>query len=442
MKSLRHRFIVVMCIVAISNIIVMMAIYLAVINYAIVNYYIPQSVELYTPYVDQHFQRGGSVTNMAETLDQAHRMFGSSAFLPPPITDDQGNYLYPPNLVGKSFELTTRPIKMAHQIANGGPLLYFIPYTHVSDYPMLIRHLGLGLTSIAVALLLACFSAVVIATVFARHIITPILALAHASRQPQLNASFRSQISEHTVTEIIVLADALDDMRNEIHHHISLRQALNADIAHELRNPLNTLVGTIEAIHDGVFEPTPQRMKTIYSEASVIQRLVEDMRIMSLADLDNLPLQLQPVPADEFFHQLCSIIAPVSHQHQVQFIAPTAVPNVFVLIDNDRMLQVFGNIIDNALRHTPPDGTIRITTALDQHTSHLVITVIDTGSGIDEADIPFLFERFYRGSNPNGPGSGLGLPIARSIVTAHHGTISVSSQIHVGTEIHISLPIL
>jgi signal transduction histidine kinase len=179
----------------------------------------------------------------------------------------------------------------------------------------------------------------------------------------------------------------------------------------------------------------------MHGEAQHLQRLVDDLRTLSLADAGELPLtKVQIAP-----HALLDRIAPAyrvrAEQAEISLqvtVAPDLPP---LYVDPDRMAQVLKNLIDNALRHTLPGG--RITLAAEQGDRSVHLCVRDSGAGIAPEDMPYVFERFYREDEARRQGdgaSGLGLAIARSMVQAHGGTISVESVLSEGTSFTISLP--
>ncbi|MFQ5344318.1 MAG: sensor histidine kinase [Anaerolineae bacterium] len=220
-----------------------------------------------------------------------------------------------------------------------------------------------------------------------------------------------------------------------------LRRRMTADIAHDLRTPLTVIGGYIEALRDGVLPPIPQRFDTIYSEVEHLQRLVEDLRTLSLADAGELTLNRQPTSPRFLLERQAAAYQHLAAQRKValQVEAGPDLPQIDV--DRERMAQVLGNLVGNALHHTPAGG--RVTLSAAGQADAVLLAVEDTGEGIAPADLPRVFDRFYRAdaSRRQAEGeSGLGLAIAKAIVEVHGGGISVASERGRGTRFTIALP--
>jgi two-component system, OmpR family, sensor histidine kinase BaeS len=237
------------------------------------------------------------------------------------------------------------------------------------------------------------------------------------------------------------MALAFNDMSAEVARSQRLREQMTADIAHDLRTPLSVLTGYLESIREGVLEATPEAVDTMYTEATLLQRLVEDLRTLSMADAGRLSLQLEAVDAGDLLRAARQAFAPLAEQAGVHMELAVEEPPPRIDVDPSRMRQVFANLIGNALHHTSRGG--RIVLGARREDDGVVLTVQDDGRGIASEALPHIFERFYRGDTARsepGVGSGLGLPIARSLVIAHNGTIEASSELHHGTTITIRLP--
>lgn len=253
------------------------------------------------------------------------------------------------------------------------------------------------------------------------------------------NLEQRVDITSHD--EIGELAGAFNSMSTQLAHSNQARRQMTADIAHELRNPLMVMTGYIEALRDGVLRPTPERFDMMYEEAQHLQRLVADLRTLSLADAGELALSPQVVDPFSLLMRVAEAYAPNAQKANITLaVGPTvAVPTVKV--DVERIVQVLANLVTNALRYTPAGGTI--TLGVQAERDGVVLTVADTGEGIAPDVLPHVFDRFYRADtarSQNGDESGLGLAIVKSIVTSHGGTITVSSELGQGSTFAICLP--
>jgi two-component system sensor histidine kinase BaeS len=241
--------------------------------------------------------------------------------------------------------------------------------------------------------------------------------------------------------EIGQLATSFNQMSADLARASQLRKQMTADLAHDLRTPLSILRGYTEGLQDGRLQGAPHLYKIMHGEVEHLQRLVEDLRVLSLADAGELPLARRAVdPAALLERAGLAYIVQVEQQGiGLRVEAPAALPSIAV--DTDRMAQVLNNLVSNALRHTT-HGEIALTAwAEDQHVH---MQVRDTGSGVAPEDLPFIFDRFYRADKSRQRGdsiaSGLGLAITKAIVEAHGGTIGVESTPGAGTIFTITLP--
>lgn len=241
----------------------------------------------------------------------------------------------------------------------------------------------------------------------------------------------------HLPAEVLQIIDSIADLNNETQYKLNQYQQINADMTHELRSPLHTIGLAIESIREGLITPTPQMFAILYNEVQRIHRLVEDMRTLSLIDINKFPLHCQPTNLSDLVMHVVTTKAMLAQQHNIQ-ISVTNAPRTIIALDADRIIQVIANVLDNAIRHSPEGATITIAHVM--HADSVALTICDTGTGIAACDIPHLFTRFYRGTTPKGQGSGLGLAIAHAIIGAHRGTITIDSVYGQGTTVTIQLP--
>jgi signal transduction histidine kinase len=216
---------------------------------------------------------------------------------------------------------------------------------------------------------------------------------------------------------------------------------MTADIAHELRTPLAIILGHLDAVGDGVLADSSQAMIVIREETERLARLVEDLRTLTRADSGELRLEPRPSDLGALLRQAATARRPASRAKRItlQVEAPEAMAPV--VLDPDRIAQVIGNLLTNALFHTPDGGRIEVG-CLEQGRS-VRVWVRDSGPGIESDELPRVFDRFYRTDKSRrreDGGSGLGLAIARSIVEAHAGRIWAESLAGFGASILFELP--
>ncbi|HZY40803.1 MAG TPA: ATP-binding protein [Anaerolineae bacterium] len=242
--------------------------------------------------------------------------------------------------------------------------------------------------------------------------------------------------------ELTDLGAAFNSMADHLQQSEQVRRNMTADIAHELRTPLTVMRGNLEAMLDGVYPLDTEHVQPVLHQVTLLSRLVEDLRTLALAEAGQLPLTKRPIDLGQLIETTLTSFQAEAATQRVTLTANTIDPLPAIEVDPDRVQQTIGILISNAFRHTPAGGAIAVTLRRDQ--AQAVIDVADSGAGIPADDLPRVFERFYRAdksrSRESG-GSGLGLAIAKSIVQAHGGSISASSELGQGTTIHLTLPL-
>jgi len=312
------------------------------------------------------------------------------------------------------------------------------------------------------AILIAGLVALLLALVFANTLLRPLHTLkAAAERMEQGDLSQRVSIKGKS--EIGALAHTFNLMAESLSRSEQARRNLVSDVAHELRNPLMNIRGYLELLVEGVLEPTPHTLTSLYEETSLLSRLVADLQEVSLAEAGQLHLALQPVELAEVVNQAVQIIQPQVEQKHLKLHVqlPPVLPQIEV--DPERVAQILRNLLRNAITHTPDGGEISITAhrSLPDMVAHRAetspaptisgsqawvhISVQDTGTGIAPEHLPYIFERFYR-ADPSRTratgGTGLGLAVVKQMVQAHGGQITVASQQGQGTRFTLTLPVV
>ena len=275
-----------------------------------------------------------------------------------------------------------------------------------------------------------------------RRVLAPVALLSSVARRlgqgdltQRVPATGKDEIGQLGLT-FNTMADRLERAEHQ-------RRGLMTDVAHELRTPLSNIQGYLEAVRDGVLKPDGPTIDTIYQQAAHLSGLVEDLRVLALVEAGALRLSSRPDALDDVLRRSVEGVRPRAEQSgvTVSLDAPRDLP--LVQMDRTRIAQVVGNLLENAIAHTPEGGRVRVA-AETARPSRARVTVADSGEGIAEDDLPRVFERFYRvdpsRSRATG-GAGLGLTIAKQLVEAHGGAIRAESAPGRGSRFVFELPV-
>ncbi|MBP1989657.1 sensor histidine kinase [Paenibacillus eucommiae] len=239
--------------------------------------------------------------------------------------------------------------------------------------------------------------------------------------------------------ELAELATSLNDLAKQLHDQEQLRVTMTEDIAHELRTPLATLKSHLRAFKDGIWEPTPERIHSCYEEIERLTNMVAELEDLTHVESPAFQLGRKEESLDTMIEHGVDLVSAAYLEKKVDLTFSCS-PNIRIMADRNRMIQILVNLLSNALKFTPENGYVKIE-ALEEK-QDVLITIQDSGSGIVPADLPYIFERLYRGDksrNRKTGGSGLGLTIAKKLVTAHGGYIWAESHKH-GTTFYFRLP--
>lgn len=250
------------------------------------------------------------------------------------------------------------------------------------------------------------------------------------------DGDYSTQIAVRGPVWLRSVSRAFNGMTARLQANEQQRRHMMADIAHELRTPLTVIQGRLEALIDGVYARDDARLQELLDETRVVARLVEDLRTLANAESGALALQKEPTDLDVLIHDAVSSMSAEAERRGVKLQIDEIGDLPLLNIDPLRIREVLVNLLSNAIRHTPPGGSITI--RVKQNEAQIEVAVSDTGSGIAAEDLPHIFDRFYKGASSQG--SGLGLTIARNLVESHGGSIRATSQAGVGTTITFTLP--
>ncbi len=267
----------------------------------------------------------------------------------------------------------------------------------------------------------------IVGLVISRGISHPLMKLTDAARAVAAG-DLSARVPVRYRGEMRELAIAFNQMTQDLARADELRRNLTADVAHELRTPLSVIRGKLEGVLDGIYPATAEHLEPILEETELLTSLVEDLRLLALAEAGHLTLEKRPLNVSDLLRDAQVNFGPQADDRDVTLALnlPPELPQA--MADWRRISQVLGNLLTNALRHTPQGG--RVTMSATAGVGVVEVTVTDTGAGIPAEDLPYVFERFWRGEKSRsreGGGTGLGLAIARQLVEAHGGTMGVES---------------
>ncbi|AEI10665.1 integral membrane sensor signal transduction histidine kinase [Cellulomonas gilvus ATCC 13127] len=282
--------------------------------------------------------------------------------------------------------------------------------------------------TVAVALTVSLLTALFASVVLARRIGASLGSLSAAAGQVAAGRFDIRLEQPHVGVEFDDLADAFNAMAGRLERDEALRRRLMSDVAHELRTPVATIAAYIDAIEDGVEELGPRTVEVLHAQAARLTRLSTDLAAVTQAESGALRLEPREITPDALVERAVAAARTRADDAGLELVAMPEPDLPELWVDVDRLGQVLGNLLDNAIRHTPPGGTVSL--AAQRTDVGVRFTVTDTGEGIAAEHLPHVFERFYRADaarDRGHGGSGIGLAIAKALVEAHDGSISALS---------------
>lgn len=292
---------------------------------------------------------------------------------------------------------------------------------------------------LAVVGIISIVFAAIAGIILAGKISVPVKAATRAAKDIA-RGNYNNRINTDICTmELSELGNAVNHMAESLDNQEMLRRRLTSDVAHELRTPVANVSSNIEAIIEGVFEPTNERLSSCYNELERITGIITELEKLRQIEGENMILHIGHVDIYELAKEVKLIFENEMSKKNIR--CDIIGEHIDVCVDKDKMSQVLNNLISNAVKYTDNYGNIQITVI--QENENVVITVEDNGCGIDDNDIQYIFERFYRtdkSRNRSTGGAGIGLTITRAIVQLHGGTIHVESKKGVGSLFKVTIP--
>ena len=340
-----------------------------------------------------------------------------------------------PNLNGE-FVSTDYDIRKGNVTIGTVSISYFGPF-FLNDNEL--RFLNRLNTILVVIGLIAVAFSILAGHMIARRLSRPILSTVEAAKEIA-GGNYGIRLNEESNTkEVDMLTESINHLSINLQNQEKLRKQLTSDVAHELRTPISILQSHMEAMMDGVWQPTPERLQSCYNEAIRIGKLVSDLESLAKIEADNLKLVRTKIKLRELLEEILQ-----SFEKQLddkELLAEVTGPDITVYADKDRITQVIVNLLSNAIKYSGPGG--RITFETVENDAQAGFFIWDQGQGIPGEELAYIFERFYRADKSRNRltgGSGIGLAIVKAVVEAHGGSISVESKVNKGSCFKVLLP--
>jgi signal transduction histidine kinase len=359
------------------------------------------------------------------------------------VLADLDGYVYADSsneLVGKTINIKQSKPFAAYLIEGIIILAYYEPLDIPSPQQVQQSFIASVNQSIYIAILVAGLLAVILTLIFSHSIVSPIDALTRAAQKMEhgdlsqrVNAKFEGEIGQ--------LAQAFNAMADSLQRVEQLRRNMVNDVAHELRTPLSNLRGYLEAMQDGIVDPTPENISSLHQEVMLLNRLVDDLQELAMVEAGQLRLNILPIDLEAEVEKTIAITQPEADIKGISLKANIPPDMPLLSVDPERLKQVLRNLLENSLAYTPQNGNISI----EAHPQNglVQVSVQDNGIGIAPEHLPYVFERFYRADRSrtrSTGGAGLGLAIVKKIIEAHGGQVSIESMLEKGTTITFTLP--
>lgn len=299
-----------------------------------------------------------------------------------------------------------------------------------------------AITSVAIAAVAATAAGLIASVLLAREILRPLHEITATSRRIA-NGHYGERVTVPASNELATVAENFNQMADALEHIEEQRVTLIGNVAHELRTPLAGIEGYLEGLMDGLFPADSETFGHMHREVRRLHRLIDDLQQLSRVEAGEIALDLNGFDLIPLVEQTVMQIKPQAVEHCIAIDTAFPQTSLPVYADRDRTAQVLLNLLSNALHYTPEDGCITIHVSSGDGTAS--VAVEDTGLGIPEEELPFLFERFYRvdhSRSRKSGGSGIGLTISRHLIWAMGGELTAHSEgIGTGSTFTFTLPL-
>ncbi|WP_230190815.1 HAMP domain-containing sensor histidine kinase [Paenibacillus sp. CECT 9249] len=361
------------------------------------------------------------------------------------VYDNDHRLIWDTSLMGMHREAKSKPLlsPIQKKIVKGNQQVGILEFQSVNETSQSLNKQFLRMfnTLLWVALGIVIVGTYLFSRYMAKSISQPLLEIRDiALRMKEGDLSSRVEGTNQN-TEIYEVGQALNHLADGLEKQDQLRKTLTADVAHELRTPLTTLQSHLEAFQDGIWEPSPDKLQVCHDQVMRLIQLISDLENLTVVENPMAQLKTEMVPLNEIVRESMNTISS-QYWHKGLSVDLVNKSDVWITGDRSRLVQVFLNLIKNAYKYTN-SGNIHIEVTKDKGEG--VVIISDTGMGITEEELPYIFERFYRGEksrNRKTGGAGIGLAVVKAIVDAHAGTLHVTSEVNKGTTVCVRLPII
>lgn len=361
------------------------------------------------------------------------------------VYDQDHQLIWDTSQMGMQRQVNSQPIQntITKTIVKGNQQVGTLEFQPVNETSQSLNQQFLRMfnTLLWAAMILVIAGTYLFSRYMAKSISQPLLEIKDiASRMREGDLTSRVEVINQN-TEIDDVGRALNHLADGLEKQDQLRKSLTADVAHELRTPLTTIQSHLEAFQDGIWEPTPDKLQVCHDQVLRLVRLISDLENLAAVENPMVQLKTEIVSLNDIVEKSLNTVSS-QFRHKGLSADLISTNDVWITGDRSRLVQVFVNLISNAFKYTS-SGSIHIE-VLKENAEGVVI-VSDTGMGIPEDELSYIFERFYRGEksrNRKTGGAGIGLAVVKAIVDAHAGSIHVESEINKGTTFRVRLPLI
>jgi len=336
---------------------------------------------------------------------------------------------------GSTYEIRSGDFSLPLFDAQGGKIGTLV-ITSFSLHARLDIVRGVIVPAGIISFILALFL-VVVATLLVRRFVNPLSDVIYAARQVA-NGNLNTRIPMKGPQDLRSLSESFNEMACSLERNDRERRDMLTDIAHELRTPLSVIRGRLEGIVDGIYSENGSQVSTALEQTYLLERLVDDLRLLTLAETRQLPFDKRNVNVGDVIERALEVFSAEAQEKNISLSFNEKSGSLSALIDPQRFEQVISNLLGNALLYVPDGGRVWVTA--NGTVGGLQITVNDNGTGIPDEDLPYIFDRFWRKEKSRSRisgGTGLGLAIAKQLIEAQGGRITARNLSEGGLQVEI-----